>query len=151
MVILRIWNFAKGERWGHSSLQVGGPPPAGIYISWWPGDLAGKYPTFAEGMKLEQDLALEGTPDATFNLDGLDERAIKFWWMRWRGSSTMYVVAGKNCSSTVAKALQAGGADSLVSSGGWKSPPAFWTPASLSAYARAIRAGQATKGRLSSS
>ena len=38
MVILRIWNSAKhgGGGWGHSSLEIGGTPPAGVYVSRWP-------------------------------------------------------------------------------------------------------------------
>jgi len=145
MVLLRIWNSAKkrGGGWGHSSLEVGGQPPAGIYISWWPGDLDGRHPTFAENMKFEQDLSLEGHPSHTFRFDGLDERAIKVWWMRWRGSSIMYSVAGKNCSSTVAKALQAGGSETFAKVAKWDSSTVVWRPATLAAYARAIHAGQA--------
>lgn len=152
MVVLRIWNTAKkhGGGWGHSSLEVGGIPPAGIYISWWPGDLDGRVPTFAESMKFEQDLKLEGPPSSTFKIDGLDERAIKFWWMRWRGSSLMYSAAGKNCSSTVAKALEAGGAEKFAKIVNWNSP-AIWTPRMLSEYARAILAGQAAQKQLATS
>jgi hypothetical protein len=143
MVILRIWHSAKksGGGWGHSSLEVGGAPPAGIYISWWPGDLDGRVPGFAESMKYEKDVDLEGQPNETFRINGLDERAIKVWWMKWRASSTMYVAAGKNCSSTVAKALEAGGAERLAKSSGWE----VWTPAKLASYARAIIAGQSAK------
>jgi len=152
MVVLRIWNSAKhgGGGWGHSSLEVGGAPPAGVYISWWPGDLKGTLPAFAENNSFAQDLRLEGQPSATFRLDGLDERAIKIWWMRWRGSSTMYLWEGKNCSSTVAKALQAGGSDGFAKNAGWKTP-AMWTPSVLSDYARAIRAGQEAKNRMATS
>ena len=153
MVLLRIWNSAKqgGGGWGHSTLEVGGVPPAGIYISWWPGDLAGQVPAFAENKTVAEDLKLEGQPTMTFQLEGLDERAIKVWWMRWRGTSTFYVWLGQNCSSTVAKALQAGGSEKLASLGGWTSNPLMWTPSGLAAYARAIRAGQEITRRISSS
>lgn len=153
MVLLRIWNSAKqgGGGWGHSTLEVGGTPPAGIYISWWPGDLKGNLPAFAESKTFTEDLRLEGHPSATFQLEGLDERAIKVWWLHWRGSSTMYLWHGKNCSSTVAKALQAGGSEKLAQRGGWNSAPAMWTPSGLAAYARAIRAGQEATRRITTS
>src|ERR1700730_10981905 len=114
MVVLRVWNSAKrgGAGWGHSSLEIGGTPPAGVYISWWPGNenkTVVNPPDFAESKTFEQDKNLEGPPSFTFNFNGLDERAMKVWWMKWRGSSLLYSAAGKNCSSTVAKALEAGG------------------------------------------
>jgi hypothetical protein len=152
MVLLRVWNSAKhgGGGWGHSTLQVGGAPPAGIYISWWPGDLKGTLPGFAENKSLADDLRLEGHPSGTFQLDGLDERAMKTWWMRWRGSSTMYMAEGKNCSTTVAEALRAGGSEKFAKMGGW-TKPTMWTPYTLSAYARAIRAGQEGIRRIATS
>ena len=153
MVRLRIWNSAKqgGGGWGHSSLEIGGAPPAGIYISWWPGDLDGKLPSFAENNSFQKDLQLEGQPSFTFDLIGLDERAMKFWWMRWRRSSMnlFYMWAGKNCSSTVAKALQAGGSDDVAHVAGWRAP-GIWFPSTLASYARAIQAGFAAKNRLTS-
>ena len=152
MAVLRVWNSAKngGDGWGHSSLEVGGAPPAGVYISWWPGDLDGRLPAFAENNSFEQDLKLEGHPSATFWLEGLDERAIKLWWMRWRSSSMMYLWEGKNCSSTVAKALQAGGSDRFAKVVGWNSP-IMWTPSSLASYARAICAGHRAMSRQATS
>lgn len=160
MVLLRVWNSKKhaGGGWGHSTLEVGGLPPAGIYISWWPGEswgakLGDSLPSFADNKTFAQDLAIEGHPSATFRLDGLDERAIKVWWMHRRGSrlNMMYTWAGWNCSSTVALALQAGGADNLARKGGWTSAPLMWTPFDLAAYARAIRAGQESAIRTATS
>jgi hypothetical protein len=152
MVLLRIWNSAKhgGAGWGHSTLQVGGAPPAGIYISWWPGDLDGRLPGFAESKTLAEDINLEGHPSTIFELDGLDERAIKIWWMRWRGSTLMYTWAGQNCCSTVAEALQAGGSERFARMVGWVTP-AMWLPSSISAYARAIRAGLEGTKRIATS
>ena len=109
--------------------------------------MKGTLPTFAENKRFEEDLQLEGHPSATFQLEGLDERAIKVWWMRWRGSSVMYLAEGKNCSSTVAKALQAGGAEKLAKASGWKGT-AIWTPHTLAAYAQAILAGQEALRRM---
>lgn len=153
MVLLRIWNSAKqgGSGWGHSTLEVGGAPPAGIYISWWPGDLKGTLPAYAESKTFAEDLRLEGHPSATFPLEGLDERAIKLWWLRWRDLSTIYLWHGKNCCSAVARALRAGGSDELAQKGGWKSAPAMWTPSGLAAYGRAIRAGQEATRRIATS
>lgn len=156
MVLLRIWNSGKhgGGGWGHSSLEVGGRPPAGIYISWWPGDLKGNLPAvFAENMTLEQDInKLEKRqPNAVFQIHELDERAIKVWWMKWRGSSYMYRVAGQNCSSVVAKALQEGGSERFAKVMKWDSTPVIWTPFTLAAYARAIQAGQAAMSRFAAS
>src|SRR5713226_4571398 len=78
MVVLRIWHSAKksGGGWGHSSLQVGGPPPAGIYISWWPSNLDGRPfksdSWFAESMKVDDDIRLEGQPNEIIYINELD-------------------------------------------------------------------------------
>ena len=147
MVVLRtFWRSAKcGEGWGHSSLQVGGPPPAGIYISWWPSNLDGRPfksdSWFAESMKVDDDIRLEGQPNEIIYINELDERSIKVWWMNWRRSSMVYAVTGKNCSSAVAKALEAGGSERFA-----KTPAVVvWTPARLASYARAIVAGQSAR------
>ena len=107
MITLYIWNTVKGDRWGHTSLELDGR----VYISWWPGDLDGRLPTFAENNTFQKDIELEGQPNHQIAITGLDEREIKKWWMNWRGNSRFYVAVGKNCSSTVAEALQAGGGD----------------------------------------
>jgi hypothetical protein len=110
-------------------------------VAWYENKTVANPPDFAESKTFEQDKNLEGPPSFTFNFNGLDERAMKVWWMKWRGSSLLYSAAGKNCSSTVAKALEAGGAERLAKLAGWQSSILPWTPARLADYGRSIQAG----------
>ena len=142
MITLYIWNTVKGHSWGHASLELDGR----VYISWWPGDLDGRLPTFAENNTFQRDKHLEGYPNHRIAISGLDEREIKRWWMNWRGHSLFYSPLGKNCCTTVAEALQAGGGDEYAKAGGWMpSLTSVWTPNTVLMYAQAIQRGLTLK------
>lgn len=94
---------------GHAALTL----DDGTHISWWPSDKI-------EGKKskknprdigsLDEDIKLEGrSPDKTFTIPGLDEKAIKDWWETFLDADNKYHLAERNCCHIVMNALKAGG------------------------------------------
>ena len=161
MVTVFIWTFrGSSVAWGHAALQVTGGNPAGsIYISWWPqgtgrqtklpvapGPLANVYrvPAIANRQYI-QDESAEGTPpDWRIDIDGLDETAIKTRWASFKTGANQWSTLSQNCSTTVAQALVAGGADKYAKglSGWWRSWNTVWSPNDVLLFVRAIQAGQ---------
>ena len=138
-----IWSYTgSGGNWGHASLMLND----GTYISWWPGEPRdgkmpnGKIPDLYSAPALPPDLArdqeLEGTTPTIIHLDNLDEDAIKKWWNKFR-QKNKWKTLSQNCSTTVARALDAGG-------GRRRAPFAphhfVWTPADVEDYAQQIKA-----------
>ncbi|MDB5416325.1 MAG: hypothetical protein JWR10_4660 [Rubritepida sp.] len=153
----------EGASWGHSSLQV----EAGAYISWWPSNDetrnyavdAKKNPTLARIMRsfigttnvykvkhrcnasLQADVSQEGRPaDNVIEIaDGvLDTNKLSLWWKGYAYETASYHTIKKNCSTTVIRALRAGGADKLL---GKKTIDFFskqsgWEPTDIMAYLR---------------
>jgi hypothetical protein len=101
-------------------MQVGEPTdPESIYISWWPSaqlDQLKKAPGTTQS--LVEDIVSEGRePDASIDFEelpnkkGLDEKAIRKWWIAFQSEKVKYGLGGKNCSWVVISALRAGGSD----------------------------------------
>lgn len=137
------WNHVRGgenAQWGHSSLQIEG----GVYISWWPqkegrqfmadkkkSPFLAKIVTHVYGTSsvykvqhrcngsYQADIDDEGGRGADIVVeiaDGvLDTRAITRWWRGYEYEKASYHTIKKNCSTTVIRALRAGGSDSHIS------------------------------------
>ncbi len=150
MVTVYIWNSRRtsnGKNVGHSSLKVGGH----TYVSWWPEDAAALGQDYhpIRNQTYERDVEFEGVaPDASVNIDGLDEQRIIDWWANFglvrsgvelQGPLPPYNITRQNCSTIVANALKVGGGDEFA---GWLSSwNIVWTPADVQRYAFAIRSG----------
>jgi hypothetical protein len=82
-------------------------------------------------------------PDFTISLDGLDEFAIVRWWRKFNIPGASWSTLGQNCSTTVARALMAGGADDYVEGfSDWLDTwNLVWTPEDVHQYALSIRRG----------
>ena len=138
-VTVYIWAHSRATRWGHSSLLVG----TGCYVSWWPsGDSARTYkvnriksPTkalFLKGLlgtdniyKTEAVTAKDynddvrqegGEADVIVKIADkvLNEDDIRIWWKSYSHNKASYHSIKKNCSTTVIRALRAGGSDQFV-------------------------------------
>lgn len=164
-----IWNHVRGGNgaaWGHSSVQVEG----GAYISWWPQQDGRKYlvdkaknPRVASFLNriigttnvysvkhtcnpsYQHDVNDEGGNGAKQIIriaDGvLDSEAIQRWWAGYAYESASYHVIKKNCSTTVIRALRAGGSDrhtSLIPSSDFFSKRTGWEPTDILAYLRTM-------------
>ncbi|ELJ8712028.1 MARTX multifunctional-autoprocessing repeats-in-toxin holotoxin RtxA [Vibrio cholerae] len=76
------------------------------------------------------------------NLEGLDVAAMQAEWHRLRNDpDARYQLLTKNCSSTVAKVLKAGGADKLIGHT-WLPKFGVWTPTELFNFAQALQEAQ---------
>ena len=161
LVTVYIWNYrGSSTAWGHASLQVDGGTPAGTtYVSWWP-SATGRVPKHAgapgpigqiysapgiQGRKYVDDVQDEEMPpDHTITLNGLDETAIKKWWSDFRNGTNQWKTLSQNCSTTVAQALKAGGADKYATgvSGWWGSWNFVWTPSDVLRLALLVQQGR---------
>lgn len=146
------WDFRLGTAMGHASMRL---LDDNTYISWWPNpaktviDLPAKigwpeklfiaeaFPnqTFAD------DVALEGglQPDNEFMVGGLDNDAIRVWWLGFKTNQTWRTFV-QNCSTTVADALWAGGVQVRLDSEQlqhWKTA-GVWTPNSIYYFVKDI-------------
>ncbi len=159
MVVVYVWTFRGASvAWGHASLLVQGADEE-TYISWWPqargrapkisgapGILRNLYSVSAiQGRTYDDDVRDERQlPDHVVRINGLNEVAIKNWWIELiNGADTTWSTLGQNCSTTVARALKAGGGDDKTTGfgGWWDSWNTVWTPNDLLAYALAIQRG----------
>lgn len=76
------------------------------------------------------------------NLEGLDTAAMQAEWHRLSNDpDTRYQLLTKNCSSTVAKVLKAGGADKLIGHT-WLPKFGVWTPTELFNFGQALQEAQ---------
>jgi hypothetical protein len=174
MTSVFIWNFrGSAAGWGHASMLVdGGSPPGANYYSWWPSgaDRTRKLPLTSSvipplanvytarailGRSFEDDMRGEAEglrvamlpPDHTVAITGLKESAIKAWWDRLIATNPLWKTLNQNCSTTVARALEAGGGDTHAS--WWSSWNTVWHPNDVLQYALSIQKGlaQAHAGR----
>jgi len=166
------WDHVRGgvgASWGHSSLQIEG----GAYISWWPSEDeprnymvdSRKNPTLARLMRqfigttnvykvkhrcnptLQADIHDEGrAPDDVieFASDVLNTHRMSLWWQGYAYETASYHSIKKNCSTTVIRALRAGGSDNLL---GRKTIDFFskqtgWEPTDILAYVRLLNRSQ---------
>jgi hypothetical protein len=117
---------------GHSSIlldQVQRP----VYLSWWPQAPATRTPTWGA------DVAEEGgNPDVMCAINSLDELAIAGWWSKLVAARTGprggYDFVSYNCSSVVADALTAGGAERFAP----RPSLSMWTPSRIEDWAEEI-------------
>jgi len=136
MVTVYVWFPSNRSKYGHSSAQV----DLDTYISWWPIDnsmsLRGT-PAF-QNRTHNDDVNGEGRkPDHSIPLKNMDETAIRNWWRDWRHNDRQYRAIDRNCSTTVAKALKAGGGDKHCDGSLTRYRP-IWTPNEIWEYSRAI-------------
>ncbi|MFO4688378.1 MARTX multifunctional-autoprocessing repeats-in-toxin holotoxin RtxA [Vibrio cholerae] len=76
------------------------------------------------------------------NLEGLDVAAMQAEWNRLSNDpDARYQLLTKNCSSTVAKVLKAGGADKLIGHT-WRPKLGVWTPTELFNFGQALQEAQ---------
>ncbi|MGL1006209.1 MARTX multifunctional-autoprocessing repeats-in-toxin holotoxin RtxA [Vibrio vulnificus] len=76
------------------------------------------------------------------NLEGLDVAAMQAEWNRLSNDpDARYQLLTKNCSSTVAKVLKAGGADKLIGHT-WRPKFGVWTPTELFNFGQALQEAQ---------
>ncbi|HBH7891084.1 MARTX multifunctional-autoprocessing repeats-in-toxin holotoxin RtxA [Vibrio vulnificus] len=76
------------------------------------------------------------------NLEGLDVAAMQAEWKRLSNDpDARYQLLTKNCSSTVAKVLKAGGADKLIGHT-WRPKFGVWTPTELFNFGQALQEAQ---------
>ncbi|WP_017223230.1 MARTX multifunctional-autoprocessing repeats-in-toxin holotoxin RtxA [Moritella dasanensis] len=76
------------------------------------------------------------------NLEGLDVAAMQAEWNTISNDpDTRYQLLTKNCSTTVAKVLKAGGADKLIGHT-WTPNVGVWTPTALFNYGQALQEAQ---------
>lgn len=76
------------------------------------------------------------------NLEGLDSSAMQAEWHRLSNDpDARYQLLTKNCSSTVAKVLKAGGADKLIGHT-WRPKFGVWTPTELFNFGQALQEAQ---------
>ena len=158
MVIVYVWNYrGKSIAWGHASLKIEGGPTGPAYISYWPqGDgresawysqqvyCVAPIPnrTFAADVRDEA-----GPPDYTIRIEGLNEDAMRAWWAGVNADvNAKWCTLSRNCSTTVAQALFAGGGDDLAGSW-WHSHNVVWKPDDILRYAMAIQKGATEKAK----
>jgi hypothetical protein len=165
----------EGAHWGHSSLQVEG----GSYISWWPQAANRDYmvdkdknPTLAKilgkfigttniykvthrcNANYQQDITAEGRP-ADFIAEIADgvlaSQAIQRWWTGYAYEAASYHSIKKNCSTTVIRALRAGGSDAACGKvGAWDffDKRRGWEPPDIISYLRRMKREQGDRVNL---
>ncbi len=113
-----IWTYVGiNDAVGHASMMLSD----GTYLSWWPSGQDRKTIPFVglaydaphnDPQPYSEDERLEGhAPDLILKLYGLDEAAIKAWWVPFNNdASNHWNAAGMNCSTLVVTALRNGGA-----------------------------------------
>jgi RHS repeat-associated protein len=120
LVTILIW-YPTEDGWGHTALQCGS-----VYITLWP--KKGTETHWIPGTKLysadavvpknfdDEEKNWEGRPpDRKIQISGLNEAAIRTWWLKFKTGHTVpggqsWNSATQNCATTVLQALQAGGA-----------------------------------------
>src|SRR5262249_34951743 len=103
-------------------------------------------------MSLLEDINMEErNPQIKVEIaDGvLDEEAIERWWQRYNYEAASFHTIKKNCSTTVIRALRAGGSDRYaLLAADWLSKRTGWEPTDVVDYlrrmARSVGAGHMT-------
>lgn len=142
-----VWNFlGKDVAWGHASIEL----DDGTYISWWPSGRdrksmpllpdvycapANDPQTYTDDVRLENG----HDPDWRIPVGGLDNNKIRTWWSSFKTGHD-WCTLSQNCSTTVADAMWAGGAASILTSRETDNfeTIAVWTPDDALAFAQAI-------------
>jgi hypothetical protein len=160
VVTVFIWDYrGKGVAWGHASIKIdGGDPPGEVYISYWPQAAGRERSKISNNLycvvpirlrTYDDDVQGENnhTPNHQIQLDGLNETAMKTWWVGVTGDlKAQWCTLSNNCSTTVANALYNGGGDDIADDWWWTTHTIVWKPDKVLAYALAIRYGlQAAK------
>jgi len=118
----------------------------GTYISWWPSNsrtdftFGKKLPIYTATPNPNQtyanDVSSEGQkPNHVINIKGLNEAAIKKWWIDFK-KKNKWKTFSQNCSSTIADGLDAGGGGKGVYWSDWN---LIWAPDDVKAYAEALQ------------
>jgi RHS repeat-associated protein len=148
LLVVHIWNFAgSADAWGHASMTL----DDGTHISWWPsgndrrGSLYPSTPLYTapanDPQTMDDDVQLEGRiPDRDIRIDGLDEAAIKKWWIAFKAANKWKTLT-QNCSTTAAEALSAGGARKFSILGGGFPIHGVWSPEDVANYAKSTNNG----------
>lgn len=168
MITVYVWNQAGGGSsgvfWGvdgasvgHAAMEIGGGTPSGaVYVSWWPrrdtfGDVLAGTPAH-ERRSLADEIRDEGgvNPDRTIRIpgrgegnggNGLDETAMKAWWVGWQRDPD-YRLMDRNCCTTVVRGLLVGRATVYASRTLYINPDAIvWSPSDVVAIADACVSG----------
>ena len=86
---------------------------------------------------MQDDTDMEGQcPDENIKIIGLNEQDIKDWWIQYQ-KSNQWKTLSRNCSTTAALALRAGGARVALRHWG-KAHNIVWTPSDVSAFSGVI-------------
>jgi RHS repeat-associated protein len=136
-----VW-LPKDNAYGHASITL----DDGTHISWWPAVEGRDRNKFInniysapanDNQTMGDDIFMEGRdPDYTKNIIGLDEQSISSWWEKFKGSN-QWKTLSQNCSTTVAEALKAGGADNIAP--WWPSHNIIWTPGRVMNFSDSIK------------
>jgi RHS repeat-associated protein len=109
---VHVW-LPKGGNVGHASAHIG--KGEDHYVSFWPAGDAGLFTSNMPATHYDYGIdkfSEGGNPDATINIDGLDEEAMKKEWenikAEMRSGQCTYTTLGNNCSTIVARVLFAG-------------------------------------------
>ena len=103
--------------YGHVSMSISGSNGS-AYISWQPlaTDNRGNgtvgfehYDTIEHGVAWDTMVEGDRQPQV-ITIEGLDEKAMLAWWKQYK-TDPRFSIVGRNCSTTVRKAFQKGGAD----------------------------------------
>lgn len=144
-----VWNYlGKDVAYGHASIELDDE----TYISWWPSGVGRErmkllpkvYTAPAiQPRTLKDDVAGEKghQPDWQVTVAGLDHNAIRSWWSTFK-SSHKWSTLSQNCSTTVADAIFAGGANRILTSREYDNfqGVAVWVPNDVLLLATTINA-----------
>jgi len=109
-VIVHVWKRGASDV-GHAALEVGG-----CYVSFWPGEHAGKKdfkkqashpPAFPSSYRTDCRLERRNA-DCSLVLEGLDEAVMAMGWERIKADQPKYNMVQQNCSTVVATLLEVG-------------------------------------------
>jgi hypothetical protein len=142
MLTVYVWKKREGSL-GHASMGVDSPVGCS-YISYWPKYAALSAPPIPF-RAFSDDVSDEGQqPDATIRIEGLDETTIYSWWTQvTRDPTQQWNLITQNCSTTVANALNRGGAAELMGNLAFR---AVWSPDQMLDFASALAAHSGGQG-----
>ena len=138
-----IWDHSF-DHWGHAAMRL----EDGTDISWWPSEdrhgILREKDIYSAPAVIGQTIEQASGPhyenkkaDLKIPINGLDEKAIKTWWNKFKGNH-LWKSLSQNCSTTVSDGLKAGGAKVKLSDI-FKQWNLIWTPNDIKKYAQAIK------------